>query len=75
MTDKHPLQEILAALPDAAKQIKQEADSVGRTLLDAQLKKADIVTRAEFEEQQALLQAALEKLTLIEEKLNALHDA
>ncbi len=70
MKDNKPLEDLLKALPDTAKQIKQEVDSVGRSLLEAQLKKANIVTREEFEEQKALLRAALEKLAAIEEKLN-----
>ncbi|PID66719.1 MAG: hypothetical protein CR975_01420 [Gammaproteobacteria bacterium] len=69
MKDKNPLEEILKSLPDAAKHLKQEADKVGRTLLDSQLKKADVVTREEFEEQQQLLKAALEKLALLEAKI------
>lgn len=63
----NPIEEILKSLPEAAKQLKQEADNVGRTLLENKLKKADVVTRAEFEEQQALLQAALEKLQRLEQ--------
>lgn len=62
----NPIEEILKSLPAAAKQLKQEADNVGRTLLENKLKQADVVTRAEFEEQQALLQAALEKLQQLE---------
>ncbi len=69
MKDNNPLEEILKSLPDTARQLKEEADKVGRTLLDNQLKKADVVTREEFEEQQQLLKAALEKLALLEKKV------
>ncbi len=69
MKDNNPLEDILKSLPDTARQLKEEADKVGRTLLDNQLKKADVVTREEFEEQQQLLKAALEKLALLEQKL------
>lgn len=62
----NPIEELLKSLPDTAKQIKAEADSVGRSLLENQLKKADIVTREEFEEQRAILRAALEKLAELE---------
>lgn len=72
MKDSNPLEDLLKSLPEAAKQIKQEADKVGRSLLESQLKKADIVTREEFDEQQAILKAALEKLAIIEAKLNDL---
>lgn len=68
----NPIEDLLKTLPDAAKQFKTEADSIGRSLLENQLKKADVVTREEFEEQRAMLQAALEKLALIEEKLKQL---
>ncbi len=69
MKDNNPLEEILKSLPDTARQLKEEADKVGRTLLDNQLKKADVVTREEFEEQQQLLKVALEKLALLEKKI------
>lgn len=69
---KNPVEDILKALPEAAQQFKAEADSIGRSLLEGQLKKADIVTREEFEEQRAILNAALQKLAVIEEKLNQL---
>ncbi len=69
MKDNNPLEDILKSLPDTARQLKEEADKVGRTLLDNQLKKADVVTREEFEEQQQLLKAALEKLALLEKKI------
>lgn len=68
----NPIEEILKSLPEAAKQLKQEADSVGRNLLESRLKKADIVTRAEFTEQQELLQAALEKLQRLEQLIEQL---
>lgn len=73
MKDKNPLEDILKSLPDTAKQFKEEADKVGRTLLDNQLKKADVVTREEFEEQRQMLKAALEKLALLEEKITAMN--
>ncbi len=69
MKDNNPLEDILKSLPDTARQLKEEADKVGRTLLDNQLKKADVVTREEFEEQQQLLKVALEKLALLEKKV------
>ncbi|MGY0398800.1 MAG: accessory factor UbiK family protein [Ostreibacterium sp.] len=72
MKNDNPLEDILKALPETAKQLKSEADKIGRTLLENQLKKADLVTREEFEEQKALLHSALEKLASIEEKLNQL---
>ncbi|PIE42492.1 MAG: hypothetical protein CSA47_00380 [Gammaproteobacteria bacterium] len=70
MKDNNPIEDILKSLPQAAKQLKQEADNIGRTLLDKQLKKADIVTREEFEEQRAVLKAALEKLQRLEQLIN-----
>lgn len=68
----NPIEEILKSLPDAAKHLKQEADNVGRTLLENQLKKADVVTREEFEEQQQLLKAALEKMQQLEQLIEQL---
>ncbi len=72
MKDKKPLEDLLKSLPDAAKQLKKEADNIGLELLNSQLKKADVVTREEFEEQRAILLAALEKLQAIESKLDDL---
>ncbi len=72
MKDKKPLEDLLKSLPDAAKQLKKEADNIGLELLNSQLKKADVVTREEFEEQRAILLAALEKLQTIESKLDDL---
>ncbi|MBS9777262.1 MAG: accessory factor UbiK family protein [Gammaproteobacteria bacterium] len=72
MKDNNPFEDILKSLPDAAKQMKEEADKVGRTLLESHLKKADVVTRNEFEEQQAILKEALEKLAALEEKITML---
>lgn len=71
----NPIEEILKSLPEAAKQLKQEADNVGRTLLENKLKKADVVTRSEFEEQQALLQAALEKLQRLEQLIEQIQQS
>lgn len=72
MKDPNPLEELLKNLPEAAKQFKAEADNVGRTILNSQLQKADVVTREAFEEQRELLQAALEKLHELEVKIDAL---
>lgn len=72
MKDQNPLEELLKNLPEAAKQFKQEADNIGLGLLNSQLKKADVVTREEFEEQRQILLAALEKLQAIEVKIDAL---
>lgn len=72
MRDNNPLEELLKSLPDAAKQLKAEADNVGRTILNSQLQKAEVVTREAFEEQRQLLQAALEKLQQLEHKVDAL---
>lgn len=74
MKDNNPIEDLIKSLPDAAKQIKAEADKVGRSLLESQLKKADIVSREEFEEQKAILHAALEKLAAIEAKLDDLRE-
>ncbi len=73
MKDKTPLEDLLKSLPETARNIKEEADKVGRTLLESQLKKADVVTREEFEEQRAILRAALEKLAILEEKIAQLN--
>lgn len=75
MKDQNPLEELLKTLPEAAKQFKEEADNVGRTILNSQLQKADVVTREAFEEQRELLQAALEKLHALEAKVDALTEA
>jgi|GEM_PF-6640796 len=72
MKSNNPLQDIIKSLPKAAHQFKQEADKIGKSVLNAQLKKADIVTREEFEEQKAILTAALAKLQSIEEKIDTL---
>ncbi len=72
MTNNNAFEEILKSIPEAAKNLKAEADNIGRTVLHSQLQKADIVTREAFEEQRALLQLALEKLAELEAKVKAL---
>ncbi len=72
MTNSNPLEDILRNLPETAKNIKAEADNIGRTVLNAQLQKADVVTREAFDEQRQLLQLALEKLAALEAKVAAL---
>lgn len=72
MTNNNPLEELLKVLPETAKNLKAEADNIGRTVLNSQLQKADVVTREAFEEQRELLQAALEKLARLEAKIEAL---
>lgn len=72
MKNSNPLEDILNNLPDMAKTLKTEADNIGRTVLQSQLQKADVVSREAFEEQRELLKLALEKLARLEAKLEAL---
>ncbi len=72
MSTTNPFEEILKNLPETAKNIKAEADNIGRSVLNAQLQKADVVTREAFEEQRELLQAALAKLAVLEAKIEAM---
>lgn len=74
MTNNNPLEELLRHLPETAKNLKTEADNIGRTVLNAQLQKADVVTREAFEEQRELLQLALEKLAQLEAKIAVLEN-
>ncbi len=72
MTKTNPLEDILRSLPETAKNLKAEADNIGRTVFNSQLQKADVVTREAFEEQRQILQLALEKLATLEAKIQAL---
>lgn len=74
MTNNNPFEDILKKLPETAKNLKAEADNIGRTVLNSQLQKADVVTREAFEEQRELLKLALEKLARLEAKIEALEN-
>ena len=62
-------QKISSILPDDPKILKQEFKNSTKPFVSAILKKADLVTRQEFEAQRNLLQQAESKLMKLEERL------
>jgi BMFP domain-containing protein YqiC len=62
-------QKISSILPDDPKILKQEFKNSTKPFLSAILKKADLVSRQEFEAQRNLLQQAERKLAELEARL------
>ena len=62
-------QKIASVLPNDPKILKQELKKSSKPFVSAMLKKADLVTRQEFEAQRNLLKQAETKLTKLEELL------
>lgn len=60
------------AIPENLKQARSEAEESFRSVLKSGLGKLDLVTREEFDVQEAVLQRTREKLEALEARLDAL---
>lgn len=60
------------AVPEGLRSVRDDLEKNFRSVLQASLGKLDLVTREEFEVQQAVLARTREKLTQIEQKLDLL---
>jgi BMFP domain-containing protein YqiC len=58
------------SLPPPLKALQAELEATLRTLLESELAKLDLVTRAEFEAQMRVLERTREKLEQLEQRLN-----
>ena len=66
------VKEVLANLPGATDDLRQDMSHSLRTALELSLKKLDLVTRDEFEAQRAVLDRLREQLKLLEAKISEL---
>ncbi|MDJ0758251.1 MAG: accessory factor UbiK family protein [Woeseiaceae bacterium] len=57
------------AVPDGLKNMREEAETTFRSVLSQSLAKLDLVTREEFEVQEAVLKRTREKLDALEKDL------
>ena len=60
------------AVPDGLKNMREEVETTFRSVLSQSLAKLDLVTREEFEVQEAVLQRTREKLEALEKELQSL---
>ena len=63
------------AVPDGIKSVRGDLEQSFRSLLDGWLSRLDLVTREEFEVQEAVLARTRSKLEALEEQLSALEAA
>ena len=59
-------------LPDGLRSMREDAEKNFRAVLEASLAKLDLVTREEFEVQEAILARSRQKLEALEARLSAL---
>jgi hypothetical protein len=62
-------------LPEGLRSMREDAEKNFRAVLEASLAKLDLVTREEFEVQEAILARTRQKLEALEAKLTALEAA
>ncbi|WP_096085746.1 accessory factor UbiK family protein [Agaribacterium haliotis] len=70
--------EIFAKLPqspEALSELKQDGEAKVRTLLESSLRKLNLVSREEFDAQQAVLERTREKVDALEQQLAQLEQA
>lgn len=68
MADKTKLlQDLLSELPETLAALRDETKLMGKDLINAQIEKANLITRDEFLAQQALLEALIEKVNKLEQ--------
>ena len=60
------------ALPDSVRAVRKDAEENFRSVLKSGLEKLDLVTREEFDVQEAVLQRTREKLDALAKKLEDL---
>ncbi len=65
-------QKIASLLPPGVQELKQDAEKNIRAALQSSFQQLNLVTREEFDVQQALLQRSREKLEALERRLAAL---
>ncbi|MDJ0910223.1 MAG: accessory factor UbiK family protein [Woeseiaceae bacterium] len=58
------------AVPDAARSVRDDLEETFRSMLRSGLAKLDLVTREEFEVQEAVLARTREKLEALEKRLD-----
>ena len=63
---------LAAAVPEGLRSMREDLESNFRAVLSASLSKLDLVTREEFEVQEAVLARTREKLEALEAKLDEL---
>ena len=68
------VKEVLANLPGASDELRQDMQDSLRVGLELGLKKLNLVTRDEFEAQRALLDRLREQLIELETKISALEN-
>jgi len=60
---------LLNAMPQGARDLRQDAEKNLRATLEAGLQKLNMVSRTEFEAQRAVLENTRQQLVLLEEKI------
>ncbi len=60
------------AVPDGLKNMREEVETTFKSVLSQSLAKLDLVTREEFEVQEAVLKRTREKLDLLEKELKSI---
>ncbi len=77
--NKTPIEELVKKLadsvPDGLRTMRSDLEDGFRSVLQSGLGKLDLVTREEFEVQEAVLQRTREKLEALEKRLSELEDA
>ena len=58
------------AVPEGLRSVREDLENNFRSVLSASLSKLDLVTREEFEVQEAVLAKTRQKLEALEERLN-----
>ncbi|MGI9219973.1 MAG: accessory factor UbiK family protein [Woeseiaceae bacterium] len=75
---KTPIEELAKkladAVPDGIRTIRSDLEDNFRTVLQTGLNKLDLVTREDFEVQEAVLQRTREKLEALEKRLQELEN-
>ena len=76
---KTPIEELAKkladAVPDGIRTIRSDLEDNFRTVLQTGLNKLDLVTREDFEVQEAVLQRTREKLEALEKRLQELENS
>ena len=75
---KTPIEELARkladAVPDSVRALRSDLEDSFQTVLQSGLNKLDLVTREEFEVQEAVLQRTREKLEALEKRLSEIED-
>ena len=66
------VRKLIDAVPDSLQSVRSDLEKNFRSVLQSGLNKLELVTREEFEVQEAVLQRTREKLEALEERLKAL---